>query len=419
MQDQHPQDAQSSSTLAPSSPADISSPKKMRRPLPPGRPGIFATRTNAQALTAFEDDLTSFIDVNVAKELVNVMRMITQHGNRRKDLLELRRQRIHAIVAGTNSPDVQRLYSIFARTHAEMDKRTTYQLPIVGVATENAVGESMVDSDEVDMNGTNEAGALDQDVHLPMRRRSNSEVTTNMEAPAASPRASSLPLVPTRNPLAIPTDITCDKHTRDACTIIPIQNPEAFPVGRIQEVQAKYYPSTKILSMWSHQDDDNEVQQVTLDVDQGSVDHLVIQDPQIITHLGLRQPPHDILKQHSDNRIDCTFKIRILAEQSPENPKSWIVGELVTARHAYLYWLDSRQSANPKGGPSVSEAKTLAWQLGRRPFEVMQEVERYWNLEQGSGGRHYRENREKYLGEDPSYPDTGGVERKPIRSRWT
>ncbi|KAF1937386.1 hypothetical protein EJ02DRAFT_458771 [Clathrospora elynae] len=215
-----------------------------------------------------------------------------------------------------------------------------------------------------------------------------------------------------------PSGTACDKHTEHHCTIVPVQNPEEFPVFRIQEVQAQYYPSTRILAMWSHRSLANTVTQVTLDIDKGSVNHLLINNPHIITTLGVREGANDFLLPGAqyEARIDETYTISVLPNQHPNNPKAWIVGELVPARHSYLYWLDSRHSADPKGPPTVAEARILASQLGRRSMDVMREIERVWKLEQGNGGRRYRENRLRYLGEDPSYPE--GEEETRSGSMW-
>ncbi|CAA9956682.1 hypothetical protein PTMSG1_00290 [Pyrenophora teres f. maculata] len=437
IQRQHTQDAQQDRSLAPTSSNNNSIEIAQS-----DRPAPFATNTTLQALKVFESDLTKFVDAEVAKNLVNAMRVVMRQGCRKRALLEARKQKILEIVEGTNNVDVERSYNSLARAHAEVENRMSYKLPILGGEADNQVGERRVTdavaesqtgvlsagasensveeamaTEEVEVEGTEDTGCLGPDESLNLQRNmgSNATVTKKAQEVLLQEAAQSRLVPPLDHP--IPAGITCDSHTDGFCTLIPIQNPNNFPVTRIQEVQAQYYPSTQILGMWLHRDSNDQIRQVTVDLNQSSVDHLIIQDPKIITHLGLRQPPFDIIRLSSDGPVDQTYKIKILPGQRPRNPKLWIVGELVTARHAYLYWLDSRQSADPKAPPTASEARTLALQLKRRPIHVMQEISRYWDLEQGSGGRLYREHRERYLGEDPKYPES--EEQIPIRSRWT
>ncbi|CAO2655491.1 Nn.00g042940.m01.CDS01 [Neocucurbitaria sp. VM-36] len=199
--------------------------------------------------------------------------------------------------------------------------------------------------------------------------------------------------------------------------IVPVQNPEEFPTQRIQEVQSQYYPYTKIVAMWVHCDAKGTATQVTADVDSGSIDHVLINDARLISALGLREGHQDTISlDDSKFRADETFTINVLPDQQTKDPKAWIIGELVSARHAYLYWLDHRRSADPKVPPYTQEAKVLARQLGRRTPEVWREVRDMWALEQSGGGRRFREHRGKYLGENPSYPL--GEERSPSVSMW-
>jgi hypothetical protein len=197
-----------------------------------------------------------------------------------------------------------------------------------------------------------------------------------------------------------------DEHTT---MVIPITNPSAFPIQRIQEVQSQHYPSTTITTMLCHKSPSGTITQVTVDINNGSINHLIIRDTRIINALSL-QPPHfdTIILDTTKLRTDETFNIRILPGQRPQNLDEWIVGELVSARHAYLYWLDERQTADPKTPPFATEAKALARKLGRRWPDVMREVEGFWRLEQRSNGMRYRENRERYLGEDPRYEEGAG-----------
>jgi hypothetical protein len=64
----------------------------------------------------------------------------------------------------------------------------------------------------------------------------------------------------------------------------------------------------------------------------------------------------------------------------------------------------------------VAEARLLAPRIGRRAGDVWREIGKVWSLEQGSGGRRFRENRMEYLGEDPEYG--GGEERRSQRGMW-
>lgn len=187
--------------------------------------------------------------------------------------------------------------------------------------------------------------------------------------------------------------------------VIPITNPSAFPIQRIQEVQSQHFPSTFFTNMLCHLGPSKTITQVTADVQDGSVNHLLIRDPRLISALGLVPPDFDTIELDITKlRIDEKFAVRIFPGQYPQKLDEWIMGELVSARHAYLYWLDERKTANPDHGPYAAEAKVLARKLGRRWPDIMKEIERVWRLEHGSNQKEYRENRMKYLGEDPTYP---------------
>lgn len=170
--------------------------------------------------------------------------------------------------------------------------------------------------------------------------------------------------------------------------------------------------------MWVHYDANGTTTQVTADVDSGSVDHLVINNRRLMSTLGLRDGLQDTMSlEETELHLDETFTIKIPAgQQPPTDPQAWIVGELISARHAYLYWLDYRRSANPRVPPYISEARTLAHQLGRRAPDVWKEIENAWNLEQGDDGHRFRNDREKYLGENPSYPTE--EEKAPTLRMW-
>jgi hypothetical protein len=190
-------------------------------------------------------------------------------------------------------------------------------------------------------------------------------------------------------------------------SVTPVRNPEAFPIDRLQSVQAQYYPSAKVINIWTHRDSNGFVVRVTADLQDGPVNHFVIDDARIITGLGLREDVNDTILLHKASfKPDETFTFEILYNQHARNLDTFIVGRFQSARHAYLYWLDLRKSADPKYGPFVLEARRLAKQLGRRVFDVWGEIDRYWRHEQGSGGRKFREDRLHNLVEDPVYDAT-------------
>ena len=112
--------------------------------------------------------------------------------------------------------------------------------------------------------------------------------------------------------------------------------------------------------------------------------------------------------QSNSIRVDETYAIRALTGgQDPLHPDASVFGELVSARHAYLYWLEARGSADPRGAPTAAEAREIARRTGRRAWDVMREIERFWVMDQGSGGRRVRERREVLLGEDPVFEAEG------------
>ncbi|KAH3939172.1 hypothetical protein HBH70_187870 [Parastagonospora nodorum] len=190
--------------------------------------------------------------------------------------------------------------------------------------------------------------------------------------------------------------------------LVPVTNPEAFPVERIQVVQSQHYPSAKIMSMQTHRDIQGGIGQVTADIQDGPVNRLLIKDYRLVQALGLLHGANDTIAIRTfDLRIDETFEIILLPGQRPKDLKNFVVGELVPARHAYLHWLDYRGTADPKYAPFAMEARYIAVQLGRRAMDVWKEVDGYWQLEQGSGGSAYRRNRLMNLGEDPVYEGNG------------
>jgi hypothetical protein len=187
-------------------------------------------------------------------------------------------------------------------------------------------------------------------------------------------------------------------------SVTPVRNPEDFPIDRLQSVQAQYYPSAKVINVCTHRDSNGVVVRVTADLQDGPVNHFVIDEARIITGLGLRGGVNDNIFLHKASfKPDETFTFKILHGQHARNLHALIVGRFQSARHAYLYWLDLRRSTDPKHGPFVLEARHLANQLGRRVFDVWGEIDRYWRHEQGSGRRKFRQDRLHNLGEDPVY----------------
>jgi hypothetical protein len=192
---------------------------------------------------------------------------------------------------------------------------------------------------------------------------------------------------------------------------IPITNPSNFPVERIQEVQAQYWPSTKITHMLCYKTPSGPITQVTADVEDGSVDHLIIRDPRIIEALGLTAPDFDTIYTDDADitaylRLRETFKLEVLPGHHPQDPNEYVVAELVSARHPYLYWLDERRSADPTVPPYAAEAKAIARKTRRRYPDVMFEIEEIWDFEHdGDEAKAHRDNRLGLLGEDPTYPE--------------
>ncbi|KAJ4374527.1 hypothetical protein N0V86_007396 [Didymella sp. IMI 355093] len=203
----------------------------------------------------------------------------------------------------------------------------------------------------------------------------------------------------------------------NATLAIPVTNPFAFPVERLREVQEGRQPSTHVVDMLVHKTPSGPITQVTADTQDGSINHLFIRDPRIIDALGFAAPDFDTINLDTTKlRLDETFTIKVFSGQRPDRLENWIMGELVSGRHAYLYWLDERWTADPRGAPFAAEARAIARKTGRRWPDVMNEIEHVWELERGRGGNEYRNNRIKYLGEDPTYPESEG--RKVVRSMF-
>jgi len=205
--------------------------------------------------------------------------------------------------------------------------------------------------------------------------------------------------------------------TAEQNVLVPVTNPEAFPVERIQVVQSQHYPSAKIVSLQTHRDVEGGVGQVVADMQDGPVNRLLIKDGRLVQALGLLHGANDTIALRTfDFRIDETFTITLLPGQRPKDLNNFVVGELVSARHAYLHWLDYRGTADPKYGPFAVEAKHIAVQLGRRAMDVWKEIDGYWQLEQGNGGSVYRQDRLKNLGENPAYEESS--ETPTVMSMW-
>ncbi|CAN9188476.1 unnamed protein product [Alternaria alternata] len=344
----------------------------------------------------------------------------------------MRKQKINDLLQNLGNNEAIRVYNEFANAHDQAEERSTFKLPLIE-ELEDGTDEVKESEDESDYHSAQEElggeetgtyGAMQeavglevvQDPHLEIEDLLSAtqqvlaipDVDTGLAPPPSPPEAHASPVMS--------VGVPCDKHIDGLCIVVSIQNPEAFPLTNIQEVQAEYYPSTSILDMQIHYDRNERIIQVTATLDKGPVDQLIIRDPRIITLLGLRQPPYAMICLQPNPRIDETYQIYIQLGQRRWNPKPWAFGELVSARHAYLYWLDSRQTSDPMAPPTVAEARLLAPRIGRRAGDVWREIEKDWDLEQGSGGRHFRENRMEYLGEDPDYG--GGEERRSQKGMW-
>ncbi|KAI4646025.1 hypothetical protein J4E93_005604 [Alternaria ventricosa] len=416
-------------TTAPETNA-MQTPKTYRRKRPP---------TTSSSLTIFEPRLFAVMPEAAAHELINTMRLVLTRGGQKKHLLALWTQRIKDILQRLGNGEVTRVYNEFATAHDHREERLSYKLPLIEdlveekeeadkideahddvgphSAPDKVIGENATADDALQKKVTSKV-AQDSDVHmedLPLAR--NLQPVTIEHA---SPKTALSP--PPSSPIPPPAPITsagvaCERHTPGTCTVVRIHGFEAFPMTKVQEIQADYYPNAIIVAMCVHRDNNsNQVTQVAASMDNGPVEFLLINDPRIITFLGFRQPQNDPLCLQPNPRLNETYQIFMHPGLASRDPKAWRVGELVSARHAYLYWLDSRQTADPKAPPTVAEARILAPKIGRRAKDVWEEVEKCWNLEQGSSGKRYRENRMEYLGEDPKYPE--GEERRSGRSMW-
>ncbi|KAJ5020630.1 hypothetical protein PSV08DRAFT_404963 [Bipolaris maydis] len=388
-----------------------------------------------QLLSQFEARLSVITSASAAKDLINTTRIIMQQGNRRRHLVEPRRQKIRDLITGIENSEVQKLYEEFARVHNERENRLTSRLPLLDGAhtdRDDVVNQDTADTgerleleaghgltDEMSNNdlegGEMVEAAEDTRNTIAQASSSPDTITSRVATKGTSPLTAPSPLLDSSS-TPEPIYTMSDKEDNDACTVVPIQNPKVFPLRRIQKVQADYYPSALMTAMWVHRNQSNEITQVTGDLDKGPVNHVIIHDPRIIRSLGLDEPPFDTITLQSPSRVDETYDIRILPGQNPQDLDSWVVGELVSARHAYLYWLDGRQCSDPKGPPTAAEARAIATKTGRRALDVKMEIDAYWKMECGTGGRKVREKRVVYLGEDPEYPE--GAEVNHFGNQW-
>lgn len=402
-----------------------------------------------RSLAELKAEIGALLDDESQREFTNAANILMQLGNRKPKLVEPRRQKLKNIARA--NPQIIALYNQYATLQAAGERRMTYRLPVFldleaeeeqmpmqAAASETAAStkEWPYKHDEAERKGaaTSEPETLDEksigmsqmdgamdDGGVTKQLQGESGTESATEPPQNNAATTKTP--PGKQPantatlLASPATVPADTATHT--TMIPIHNPSAFPVQRIQEVQAQRYPSTKVVAMWSHLDPKGAVTQVTADIQHGSVNHLVLTDARLITALGLRSGAHDtILIDASQLKIDETFRI-IDGPGKRSDLNVFIAGQLVSARHAYLYWLEHRGTADPKGPPYVQEARRIAIQVRRRAGDVWREIEKVWELEQGGGGLGYRTNRVKHLGEDPvAFAKGKNREGEVGRSMW-
>lgn len=174
----------------------------------------------------------------------------------------------------------------------------------------------------------------------------------------------------------------------DTTLAIPVTNPFAFPIKRLREVQEGRQPSTQITNILVYKTVSGPVTQVTAHIQDGSINHLIIRDSRVIEALGFAWPHFDTINLDTARlRLDETFTIRVFARQKVQNLDNWIMGELISGRHAYLYWLDERGTVDPKAAPFAAEARAIARKTGRRWPNVMRKIDGVWKLEQGNDRR--------------------------------
>ena len=325
-------------TTAPETNA-MQTPKTYRRKRPP---------TTSRSLTVFEPRLFAIMPKAAANELINTMRLILTRGGHKKHLLELWSQRIKDLLKRLGNNEVVRVYNEFATAHDHREERLTFKLPLVdelaeekeetekvdeahediGIhdAPENTIGENAA-ADNVLQKKARFEVAQDSDVHmedLPLAR--NLQPVTIEHA---SPKTAVLP--PPSSPVPPPAPfvsagVACERHPPGTCTVVRIHDFNAFPVTKIQEVQADYYRSAIIIAMCIHRDNNNQVTQVAASMDNGPVNFLLINDPRIIAFLGFRQPTYDPICLQPNPRLDETYQIYMYPGLASRDPKTWRVG---------------------------------------------------------------------------------------------
>ncbi|KAL5113673.1 hypothetical protein ACEQ8H_008460 [Pleosporales sp. CAS-2024a] len=286
------------------------------------------------------------LDAATRKDWINSVNGLMWIGGRNIKLVEPRRQTIRDIVSANVHITAQ--YGELAKLQRAHEKRLTYQLPLV------PRNEGQLDGKMRDCDPRVEEGMVDEFEAL--------EKVSIWSGPKT------------------------EAHTQ----ILPVTNPEAFPTERLQVVQSQHYPSSKITAMWVHRDTDGGVGQVTMDMQDGPVSHILINDARIVASFGFLYQDCDTIWFPTEKlRRDETFTITRLGPK-PKSMDSFVVGELESGRHAYLHWLDHRATADPRTPPFAQEARLIASKLGRRAPDVWKEIDSYWQLEQGSGGRAHR-----------------------------
>jgi hypothetical protein len=478
---------------------DSRSPTVTADALPPKIMDIAAPTTKT-SIANMQTGIEGLLEGETRRVFKNSVNNIMRLGNHKPKALEPRRQKIREIV--TENPQVMQLYKVYAAAQRAIEKRTTFQLPVVDIpkpegksgmptATETKhikevgriVGEQEIHEPRVQVgmdgesNGTPgmQEGVLELKAHAELEKSSNlpevgtadtfvqaahsngteirqesydvidqqlepaQEEDTEMEE--ADPGAAETALAQgLNNYLPGAVDIMQTTHNKAANQsehlidrtntprqnaapnmaveinsgeqidqlitdsllerhhyVTPVENPKAFPIGRVQSVQAEYHPWATVVNMCTHRDADGVVVRVTADLQDGPVNHFVIDDARIITGLGLLEGGCDTISLNNDCfRPDETFTFDIIHGQRVKNLDAFVIGRFRPARHAYLYWLDSHRSADPKHAPYFGKARILAPKLSRRAFDVWGEIDRYWTYLKGSG-RKARQNRLRYL----------------------
>ncbi|USP81653.1 uncharacterized protein yc1106_08927 [Curvularia clavata] len=370
-----------------------------------------------QAFADFEASIAFLSSVDVAKAItVRMCRIYLQHSYTPQGVDKARTE-LPGLVQTLGNAEVSRLYEEFVNVWNGLETRLTHQLPLLDAKGQSKGGE-VPEGAPKGLSGEQSRRSEDSEAErhqYPQEKQINMPVTSIKTVEAPTSPQSTTSIMASKGSSTPPTH---DDQPLTGHTLIPITNPEAFPVSIIQEAQAGYYPSLGILSMWLHLDTANQPILVTADIENGPIDHLLIRNPRTIAFLGLSSsPPSNTIVLQPTERIDETYTIRLVpGHEDPRDPDAWVVGELLSARHAYLYWLDERNSADPKGPPMAAEARAIARRTRRKALDVMREIERYWEMEYGSGGQRFRERRAVLLGEDPVFE--GSRDGRMKRCMW-